>query len=186
MVIATRQPSPTSPRTSVARHLDAVEEDLVELGSARQLSQRPDLDARRSHVDEEHREPVVSGGVCVRADEQEAAVRDVRERRPDLLPVHDEHVVLHARLRAEGREVGAGLGLREALAPDLVGGEDRGEEARALRVGAVRDDRRPRHPETDHADVRRCAGADELLVGDGLEDRGEPSPAVLAGQASPA
>jgi hypothetical protein len=47
----------------------------------------------------------------------------VRERRPDLLAVDDVDVAAALGARAGGREVGAGIRLREALAPDLVGGE---------------------------------------------------------------
>ena len=72
-----------------------------------------------------------------------------------------------ARVRAAG-EVGAGAGLGEALAPDLLGREDLREVALLLLVGAVRDDRRPGHAEADHADVRRRLGARHLLEEDRL------------------
>ena len=79
----------------------------------------------------------------------------MRERRPDLLAVDDVDVAAPLGARANGGEVGAGVRLREALAPDLLGREDRLEVARLLLLGAVRDDRRPGHAEADHADVRR-------------------------------
>ena len=77
----------------------------------------------------------------------------MRERRPDLLAVDDEDVAAPLGARARGGEVGAGVRLGEALAPDLLGGEDLLEVARLLLLGAVRDDRRPGHAEPDHADV---------------------------------
>jgi len=43
--------------------------------------------------------------------------------------------------RPEAREIGAGAGLGEALAPDLLGGEDRGKMAAFLLVGAPVDER---------------------------------------------
>ena len=49
-----------------------------------------------------------------------------------------------------GGEVRPGARLREALAPDLLGGEDVREVALLLLVRAVRDDRRPGHAEADH------------------------------------
>ena len=61
MVRATRQPSCTSPRTLADRHAHAVEEDLVEVGVARHLAQRPHRDARRVHVDDEHGDALALG-----------------------------------------------------------------------------------------------------------------------------
>ena len=72
-------------------------------------------------------------------------------------------------------------GLGEALAPDLVRGEERLQVARLLLLGAARDDRRPGHAEPDHADVRRRLGARLLLEVDRLEARREPAAAVLLG-----
>ena len=57
-------------------------------------------------------------------------------RRSSLLAVHDVLVAVADRHRAHVREVGAGLGLGEALAPVLVGGEDAGQPALLLLLGA--------------------------------------------------
>ena len=70
--------------------------------------------------------------------------------------------------RSHGREVGARVRLGEALAPDLLGREDRLQVARLLRLGAVRDDRRPGHAEPDHAEVLRRLRARRLLEEDRL------------------
>src|SRR5207244_2208511 len=77
-------------------------------------------------------------------------VGDVGMAGPDLLAVHDEGVAASLRSRAERCEVGAGAGLGEALAPELTAGEERAEEAVALRGGAVLQDRG-----TDQVDGRR-------------------------------
>ena len=108
--------------------------------------------------------------VGVAARDEDAPVGDVRERRPHLLAVDDEAVAVGSepRARAHGREVGARAGLGEALAPDLLGREDLLEVLLLLRLGAVRDDRRPRHPEPDHAEVRRRLRARHLLEEDRL------------------
>ena len=81
--------------------------------------------------------------------------------------------------RAGAGEVGAGVGLREALAPDLLGREDLVEVPLLLRVGAVDDDRRAGHAEADHADVRRRRGGGHLLVEDRLVAVGRARAAVL-------
>ncbi len=161
------------------RHLDVGEEDLVELRLAGDLAQRPHLDAGRVHVDDEVREVPVARPLGVALRDEDAEVGDVRERRPDLLAVDDVDVAAALGARAAGGEVGARVRLREALAPDLVGGEERLEVARLLLVGAVRDDRRPRHPEADHADVRRRLRGGELFVEERLEAVRRARAAVL-------
>ena len=169
VVIATCQPSPSSPRRFSTGTSTSAEEDLVELRLARDLAQRPHLDAGRVHVDEEVREVPVARRVRVALRDEDAEVGDVRERRPHLLPVDDVDVAAALGARARGGEVGARVRLREALAPDLVGGEDRLEVARLLLLRPVRDDRRPGHVEADHADVGRSLRRGELLVEDRLE-----------------
>ena len=149
-------------------HLDAGEEDLVELRLARDLAQRPHLDAGRLHVDDQVGEPGVALRVGVAAREEDAPVGDVRVGRPHLLAVDHEVRALEARARSHRREVGAGVRLREALAPDLVCREDALQVAGLLGLGAARDDRGPGHPEPDHAEVLRRLGAGELLEEDRL------------------
>ena len=67
VAIATFQPSLTSPSTSDAVGAGVVEEDLVELGGARHLLQRPDRDAGLVHRDEQVREALVRRRVGVGA-----------------------------------------------------------------------------------------------------------------------
>ena len=150
------------------RHLDVGEEDLVELGVARDLHERPHLDARRVHVDDHVGQVLVLRRVGVALADEDAEVGDVRERRPDLLAVDEEVVALVLDPRASRGEVAAGVRLREALAPDLLGAEDLREVALLLLLRAPRDDRRAGHAEADHAEVRRRLGACELFEEDRL------------------
>jgi hypothetical protein len=83
--------------------------------------------------------------------------------------VDDPVVALADGGRLHVGEVAAGARLREALAPDLVGGEQRREIASLLLVRAVHEDGRRRHAETDHVDHERHVGAGHLLAGDRLE-----------------
>src|SRR3954454_2924482 len=70
--------------------------------------------------------------------------------RPHLLPAEPPRpVVLPAGAGLDAREVGAGGGLGEELAPHLVAVEHRAEVTRLLRVGAMADDRRPEHADAD-------------------------------------
>ena len=159
--------------------LRAREEDLVELRLAGDLRERSYLDAGSVHVDDHVRQPLVPLGGRIGAGQQDAEVRDVRVGRPHLLAVEDEAVSVEPRCRAHAREVGAGARLGEALAPDLVRGEKGLQVARLLLVAAVGHDRRPRHPQADHADVRRRLGAGLLLEVDRLETGREAAAAVL-------
>src|SRR3954454_19759508 len=108
--------------------LGLLEEDLVELGLAGDLAKRPDVDVRLVHVEDEVGDPLVLGGVLVGAGEQHAVLRFVRVGGPDLLAGHLPRTVRLDRARLQRREVGTGLRLREALAPDLFAREDRVEE----------------------------------------------------------
>ena len=161
------------------RHLDVGEEDLVELGLAGDLPQRPHLDPGRVHVHGHVREALVARRVRVAEADEDAPVGDVRERRPDLLAVEDEHVAAPLHPRAHRCEVGAGIRLGEALAPDLLGGQDLRQVRLLLLLGAVRHDRRPGHAESDHADVRRRARQRRLLEVDRLEAVRRAGAAVL-------
>ena len=72
------------------------EVDLVELGLPGQLAQRPGLDARPVHVDDEVRQALVLRHVGVGAREQQAPPRPVRQAGPHLLPVDHPVVAVAA------------------------------------------------------------------------------------------
>src|SRR5438552_1735323 len=105
---------------------------------------------------------------------------DARAGPPPLLAVDDVMIALIHRARPEAREVRAGVGLGKALAPDLVGIEDRGKMAALLLVGAPVDDRGPHEVEA-HApgqDGRPRRGV-LLLPDDPLDQPGAAAPVLL-------
>src|SRR5439155_17677652 len=106
---------------------------------------------------------------------------DVRPARPDLLAVDDPLVALEDGAGLRGTHVGAAAGLGEALAPDLLSGQQRREITRLLLVGAPRDDRGAGHAETDPADMCGRSGAGRLLEEDALVGVGRAAAAVLLG-----
>ena len=107
------------------------------------------------------------GGIAAR--DEDAPVGDVRVRRPHLLAVDDEVRSLEPRARPHRREVGSGVAAPRSPGTRSPRPERMGcEVARLLGVGAVRDDRRPGHPEPDHAEVLRRLGPRELLEEDRL------------------
>ena len=131
------------------RHARVGEEDLVELGVAGHLPQRPHLDPRLVHVEQEVGDASMLGLVDIGARQQHPVVGDVRERRPHLLPVHHPLVAVALRSRRQPGEVGAGAGFAEELAPLVVGPGHRRQELLLLRVGAVDEDRRRDHAHPD-------------------------------------
>jgi hypothetical protein len=96
------------------------QEHLVEMRDAVDLTQRPHLDPRRTHVEHEIRDAAVLRGIGIRAREQDAELAVVRARAPDLLPVDDPLVAVAHGACPQTGEVGTGAGLAEQLAPHLV------------------------------------------------------------------
>src|SRR5207247_4735661 len=111
-------------------------------------------DVRAPHVDQEQADTMVLRRRGLGAAEEEAPVGDVGVAGPHLLAVHDEAVAPALAARAERAQVGAGAGLGEALAPEVLAREEPAEEARALRVRAVAEDGRP-----DQVDLGAGGGA---------------------------
>ena len=92
----------------------------------------------------------------------------VRERRPHLLAVDDPLVAVEHAAGLHVREVGAGVRLGVALAPQLLDRLDLGEEAPLLLVGAVGEERRGEEALAEEADPRRRVRLGVLLVEDDL------------------
>ena len=163
----------------LVRDPGVLHEELVELGLAGDLAQRAHLDGVLLHVHEEVAEPLVLGRVGVGARHEHAPLGVVGQRRPHLLPGDEPVVAVAHRARLDRGEVRARAGLGEALAPDLLGREDRLQVAALLLVAAVGDDRRAAHGQAQDVGGARRLGADELLVVDRLLDQRRAAPAVL-------
>src|SRR5262249_14333785 len=150
-----------------------------ELAVAGDLAQRPHLDAGQLHVDQQHGQPGLLRTLVRGPGEQEAVVRQVRDRRPDLLPVDYVDVAVARGAGAQRRQVGAGVGLGVAGAPGVLAVQDRRDVALLLRRAAIADDRRA-DPEQPHAARdRRRVGARQLLVEDRLLLARQAAAAVL-------
>ena len=98
-------------------------------------------------------------------------------------PVTTQLVAVLDRARLQRREVGAGVGLGEALAPDLLGRQDRGEEALLLLVGAPHHQRRAAEQQAEHVGGERDARAADLLEVDRRLGQRRAAAAVLGGPA---
>src|SRR5262249_43310494 len=113
------------------------------------LHERAHLDSWRAHVDDEVRDPKMLFGARVGAREQDAPLRDVRERRPHLLAVDDVLVAVADGTRGEAGEVAARARLAEQLAPEFGAVEKTWQPSPALLFGAGDEQRRARPPDTD-------------------------------------
>src|SRR5262249_20903164 len=164
------------------------EEPLVEARGAVDLADRPDLDPRRVHVEEEVGEPRVLRRVGIRARHDHPEVAVVRAGAPDLLAVEHPGVAVAHRGRAQPREVAPGVGLAEELAPDDLPARHLAHGARLLLGRAVRHQRRAEHAVADRVEVRRGLEAALLLAPDHLLEAPEVLSAVLLrpGEAGPA
>ena len=133
--------------------------DLVELRLTRRLHERPHLDTGRVHVDDEHRHALVLHGLRVGAREDDAEARDVRERRPHLLPVQHPLVAVaapHAIERLATSEPAPGsLNIWHQISSPVNSGP---QVALLLLVAAVGDDRRRAHAVADRV-ARRTGSA---------------------------
>ena len=189
VVRATLQPLALSTDEVRRGDADVGEEHLVEVGDAGDLPHRADVDARRTHVDDEVRDATVLRLIGIGTGEEDGEIGELAERGPHLLPVDDVSVAVALGPSGERGEVGAGSRFAEQLAPQLDAAEHRVEVPLLIRR-AVRHERgchhADRHRERADGDIE--AG---LLLG---EDRrldcsraasaellrpGDPRPPVL-------
>jgi hypothetical protein len=118
---------------SFARRVDAisvgdgrlVEMHFAEVGVAVHLPEGTDRDAGRLHVECERRDAGVFRHARVGAGEKQPPLRVVGPAAPHLGAGHAPLVAVLFGARRQRREVGAGVGLGEQLAPDLLAGADR-------------------------------------------------------------
>src|SRR3984893_1503032 len=140
------------------------------------MPQRADVDARLAHVNDEIGDSLVLRRVLVGAGQHDGERRLVRPGRPDLLAVDDPRVTVALGSGGQRREVTAGAGLAEQLAPQLVGAHDRRQEAQPLLLGSVREKRGRGQAQAERVQPRQMVSAGELLDG----ARGFAGPPQLA------
>ena len=156
-----------------------VEEDLVELAGPGQLADRPDRDPRLAHRHEQHRQPAAAPRTWLGPGQHEAPVGDVRQRCPDLLAGDLPVVTGKPSGRGDRRQVRAGAGLGESLAPQLGHRRDGGQETAPLLRRAEGDQRRAEQLLAHVTDPGRRVSPGVLLVEDHLLADRRAAPAVL-------
>ena len=151
----TFQPSSTVPSTSESVTQTSLRKTSLRWCGPIMQSIGAHLDPWARHRHEENREALVLLLMSGRACQQEAPLRHGGVGRPDLLTVHEPPIAVAARGRLHGREIGSGVGLAEALAPDHVAPRDGGQVLLLLLRCAMAHDRGP-HPVDAH--ILRAAG----------------------------
>ena len=164
------------------RHAHVVEEDGVDV-MLREQMQGIDPDARRLHVDEEHRQPAVLGRILIGPHGQPAIVGIAREARPELLPVDDVVVAIAIGPRLQRGEVGPRARLAVADAEMNLAGEDLRQEELLLLFAAVPHDGRTDGIDREHRNRRTRAHG--LVEEHELLDLRSALAAVFLGPADP-
>ena len=155
---------------------DVVEEDLVELEIVDHVHQGPNGDAWGAHVHDEVGDALVLGRIGVRPGQDVHPVGPVTQGGPDLLAVNDEIVAVADGRGLEVGQVGAGVGLREALTPDDFLVRRRREELFFQIVRAEADDGRA---DLVRLGVEGRVVVQHLVVKDGLHEGVGAEPAIL-------
>ena len=157
------------------------EEDLAEVALAGDVDDRADLDPGLVHRYQHERDALVLGHVGVGAAQGEDHVPVQAGAGPDLLAVDHPFVAVELGPAPEVGQIGAGVRLGVALAPDVGAVEDAGDVVLLLLLGAPVED-----GVADHRDAEPVVGAHgrhaplgELLVEDRVLELGQPGSAVL-------
>src|SRR2546425_1239666 len=166
------------PGRAVAVHVEAARRVRGEVEQA--SCGRPGLLARRVELHEEEGDAAVAV-LRVGAREDDDPVGPRAEGGPHLLAAQHEVVAVRAYRGLERGEVAARPRLAEALAPDLVAREHGLDEAAALRLAAVVDERGAEEPDAEDVENGWRVGARQLGLHDRLLDLGAAAAATPLG-----
>src|SRR5438552_11120423 len=111
------------------RNANIVEKQFTKLALAGELAQRTHFHARTLHVHQNVGQSLVLGGSWIGSRQQRAPIGGPSVAGPDFLPIDDVVVAVELGLAAKIGKVGACVGFRESLAPDLVGAQNIGEKS---------------------------------------------------------
>ena len=165
----------------LGRHLDVVEEHLVEVDVVRgdDRAERPPGEAGHVGGHQHAADALVLGGVGVGAHEGEDHVGVVGAGGPHLLAVDDDAVAVDHAPGAQAAEVGAGVGLAHAEGGGDLGPQDRHRPPLLLLLGAEVEDRRDDDAEALGVEGLLDLAAHQLLEVDELLHHRGVAPAVL-------
>src|ERR1700730_2070892 len=122
------------------RDANIAEEQLVEFGLPGHLTQGANFDAGRFHIHEEDGESFVFRRARVGANDEFTPIAHPAVAGPDLLAVHDVVIAVQPCFHLQTREIGTGVGLGKALAPDFFSAQNFRNIALFLRFCSAGDD----------------------------------------------
>ena len=178
-----RSPSGVDPADHrIHRHAGVGEEHLVEHRVTRHLVQRPKFHTVLVHVDGHPGDAAVFGGIGVGPCQEHPEIGSGSQGGPHLLAVDDPLLAVEHGLGRQAREIRAGTGFGEQLAPGLLPGHDVAHIGVDLGSVAVGCDRRRRQQQaqprrgaqgTERADLagdsHRVAPRESTAIGIGRE-----------------
>ena len=156
--------------TQDAAHRDNYvgEKHLVEMRRTGGLHQRPYVDARAVHVDEQEGDAVMLGHIGIRTHQQHAAIAELRGRVPHLLAIDHELVAIAIGPARKAGQIATGTRLAEELTPCIITGEQPREVFAPLLVAAVAHEGRPEHGDGGRNERRRSLDRRLFLAKDSL------------------
>ena len=150
---ATVHPAALGAHPPFVGHEDVVQLDLVELGLAGRLHERVHAHAVGVHVDDERGDALLAlRRIGIGAGQAQAPVGELRVGGPDLAARDAIPTLVAYGTGGQRRQIAAGIGLAEQLAPQLAGREDPGQEALLLLGRPVRQEGGPHQVDADAAD----------------------------------
>ena len=162
--VAGQRPTPVNlPHHHLIGNEKIVEEHLVEILVPGDLTQWPDLDTGRAHIDQEVGDALVFRSVGIGPGQAHAPVRLVRCRGPHLLAVEIPTTLSPNGFGAKRGQVRTRARLTEQLAPDQLTAQRRGHEMVDLFGRTVLEDGRHRPPADDQIRARDTDGGEFLI-----------------------
>ena len=129
----------------VNRNHHIIEGQFVEFALAGHLANRANLNARRPHIDQQEADACLLGTLARGAHQKEAPLGKLGGAGPYLAAPHPVvpalAITLTLRAGAQAGEIGTGVGLGIALTPDFRVAGQRRQEAGALLIIAVQQQR---------------------------------------------
>ena len=175
-------PGPRCPTTCSAGTKTSVRKTSLNSASPVIWTSGPHVDPGVGHVDDQRGDALLRARrIRLGAGQAQAPGGELRVRSPDLATGDRVATVDRRGTGRQRRQVAAGVGLAEELAPDLLGREDRRQVPQALVLGAVRQQRGADQVDPDPVDRLRSLRTGVLALVERDLHRRRPPTAVGLG-----
>jgi len=161
------------------RDFDCIEEHLAERRFAADQINRRNAHPGAFHVEHDQADARVLAGGGIGADQRIHPVRLVSVRGPDFAAINYKMIASIPGGGFQARQVRAGIGLGEALAPAHFTASHRGEQVFLLRFAAELQQHRAKHPDAQIDLWRAALQAAQLTFEHGVIFRAQPCTAIF-------